>query len=85
MRGQYIYIFNANYSPTRAYTAVRAILVLVQRSQAQGTDVACGMVAGSNRMVANGTGANEADIGVVVRGLFLPLVPSFECWRFAGL
>lgn len=61
----------------KAYTTMSTILVLVQCSHPQTADVACGMVAGSNRVVRNGIGANEADLSIVVCILLVD-------WRLSG-
>jgi hypothetical protein len=48
------------------YTTMSTVLVLVQCSHPQTADVACCMVAGCDRVVRNGIGANEADLSIVV-------------------
>lgn len=47
-------------------TTMSTVLVLVQCSHPQTADVACCMVAGCDRVVRNGIGANEADLSIVV-------------------
>lgn len=47
-------------------SAVGAVLGLVQGPHAQATDVARLVVAGRNRVVGHGVGADEADVGIVV-------------------
>lgn len=42
------------------------VLGLVQGPHAQAADVARLVVAGRNRVVGNGVGADEADVGIVV-------------------
>ena len=66
------------------YPAVRTLLVLVQRSQAQGADVAGDVVAGGDRVVADGIGADEAHLGIVVGSLILCLVFALEVLYPAG-
>lgn len=49
---------------------MRAVFRLVQRPHAQAADVAGCVVAGRNRVVRDGVGADEADLGVVVVVVF---------------
>lgn len=53
-------------SRTRTYSAVGTVLGLVQGPHAQAADVARLVVAGRNRVVGHGVGADEADVGIVV-------------------
>lgn len=55
-----------NHKRTQTYSAVGTVLGLVQSPHAQAADVARLVVAGRNRVVGNGVGADEADIGIVV-------------------
>jgi hypothetical protein len=48
-----------------------AVLVLVQRSQSQGADVACNVVARGDRVVDDGIGADEADLDVGIVSIYL--------------
>lgn len=60
------------------------VLVLVERSQPQGADVACDVVAGRDRVVADGVGADEADLDIAVGAAVVGLVLDLEILRFGG-
>lgn len=63
------------------------VLVLVERPQAQGADVACDVVAGGDGVVLDGVGADEADfdVAVAVGGRVLRGVLDLELEQLAGL
>lgn len=66
------------------HPAMRTVLALVQGPQAQGADVAGDVVAGGDRVVADGVRADEADLDIAVVGPLLGVVLDFEVRYLAG-
>lgn len=62
-----------------------AVLVLVQGSQPQGTYMACNVVAGGDRVVADGVGADEADLDVAVCPFVLSVVLNLEIGQLPSI
>jgi hypothetical protein len=62
------------------HPAMRTILALVQCPQAQRTNVACNVVAGGNRVVGDGAGADEAHLDVAVGAFVLCVILDLEVW-----
>jgi hypothetical protein len=82
------FIFDPAQNPTllSTYPTMRTILILVKRPQPQRADVAGDVVAGCNRVVDDGIGANKADLRLLpIFCLVLGLISVLESWRFSRL
>ena len=64
---------------------MRAVLVLIQRSQPQRTNVAGDVVAWPDRVVADGVGADEADLDIAVGAVVLCVVLDLEVQGLSSL
>jgi len=76
--------FSVSSTDWATHPAMGTVLALVECPQAQGADVAGDVVAGGDRVVADGVRADEADLDIAVVALFLCVVLDFEIRELAG-
>jgi hypothetical protein len=70
----------ARWQMEATHPAMRTVLALVQSPQAQRTNVACNVVAGGDRVVGDGAGADEAHLDVAVGAFVLCVILDLEVW-----